>query len=81
MKWSPKSHQERSVWVAGDALFDWLRVYRSRQVASGEMDWVFQGAKPGLRFTAIDHRLGLTPFPWTWNQAVLMASSYSMGDR
>lgn len=63
MKWSPKSHQERSVWVDGEALFDWLRVYRSRQVANGEIDWVFQGVKPGLRFTAIDHRLR-TVFEW-----------------
>ncbi len=42
---------------------EFSRVYRSRQVANGEMDWVFQGVKPGLRFTAIDHRLR-TVFEW-----------------
>lgn len=51
--WSPKSHQERSVWVENEELFSFLRSYRVRQKRHADGDWVFQGREPGLRLTTI----------------------------
>ncbi len=61
--WSPKSHQERSVWAHGVVLFNFLEDYRNRQARNGPKDWVFQGKRAGLRLTTIFKALRET-FKW-----------------
>jgi integrase/recombinase XerD len=51
--WSPKSHQERAVWVEPrSGLFEFLRRYRAAQERNRDGDWIFQG-RAGQRLTTI----------------------------
>ena len=61
--WSPKSHNERSMWAESSLLFDFLKDYRETQKRNGPADWVFQGHRPGRRLTTIFKALRET-FEW-----------------
>ena len=62
-KWSPKTHQERSVWTDTRVL-EFLKDYRETLTCRAPSDWVFQGARPGLRLTTIANPLRAT-FKWS----------------
>ncbi len=62
-KWSPKTHQERSVWTDTRVL-EFLKDYRETLASKAPNDWVLQGARPGLRLTTIAKALRET-FKWS----------------
>jgi integrase len=50
LNWTPKSHQEREVYLPEGALRE-LSAYRATQSHDGNADWMFQGRRAGRRLT------------------------------
>jgi integrase len=50
LNWTPKSHQEREVYLPEGALRE-LAAYRSTQTHDRDQDWMFQGRRAGRRLT------------------------------